>query len=130
MNKEALQKIQAILLDIKNELRVKVTDADFQFTNGERHYQKHMDDRELPSDMTLQQYLGKSKEVSLKSINGRNVRAYSYSGNKVAKTDGNWFVSYVGGKGGIIVTSFPLRGGASRFDSLMNRDYGTELKKE
>ena len=131
MSKDVKQ-IISLLLDIKYSIggQSMIKDAEFTFENGQYHYEKHKKDNELPKGMTYEDYIKKARDVSLKSINGTTVSAYKYEGNRIAKTDGQWFVSYVGGKGGKLVTAFPLRGGYNRFYRLMDDWYGTEIRKE
>lgn len=133
--KEKMKKVLATLLSAKYDLRDSkpkniMEDADFSFRNGKKHYERHMELGELPRNMSLEQYFQKARNVSYKSINGRTVKAYRYGGNRTAKTDGEWFTSYVGGKGGTLITAFPLRRGVSRFHELMRRDDGEEIRKE
>ena len=125
-----LQEILDELIGIKKLFKTKNEDADFTFTNGKKHYEERIMLKEIDKTMTYEEYVTKARNVSFKSINGNNVKAYKYSGNRIAKTDGSWFVSYTGGKGGTLITAFPLRRGMSRFYELMDRDYGIEIKKE
>lgn len=127
--------LQQELYEIKSILYLRVhkkevEDAEFAFNNGLSHYNKHMTAGELPKNMTFEQYVSKAKQISMKAINGSSVKAYKYQGNRTAKSDGQWFVSYIGGIGGKIITAFPLRGGFDRFYKLMKNWYGTELNKE
>lgn len=127
MNSDKVREIQQELYEIKNMLGSKnkaTEDAMFTYNAGLKHYQKRLDDNDIPSSMSFKEYLQKAKEVSLKPIDGKNVLAYKYRGGRVAKFDGSWFVSYVGGSGGTLVTAFPLRRGRSRFFELMRRDGG------
>ena len=105
-------------------LKVFTKDAEFGFMNGKKHHEERLKNKEIPETMSFEDYLRKAKEVSLKPINGSTVRAYRYRGNRIGKSDGSWFVSYVGGIGGTLVTAFPLRGGWGRFEKLMDRDWG------
>lgn len=111
-------------------LKVFTKDAEFGFMNGKKHYEKRISSKEIPATMSFEDYLRKAKQVSLKQINGTTVRAYKYKGNRIGKSDGEWFVSYVGGIGGTLVTAFPLRNGWSRFEYFMDKDWGEEIRKE
>lgn len=114
----------------KDITKVFSSDAEFGFRNGMKHYEDRIRYEEIPKTMTYQQYFSKSKEVSLKRIDGKNVRAYRYKGDRIGKSDGKWFVSYAGGIGGTIITSFPLRNGWERFEYLLKRDEGREIIKK
>ena len=129
-----LKKVISALLEVKYALhnKAQTADAEFGYQNGRKHYQEHMDLRELPATMTYEEYVRKAREVSLKPINGKSVRAFEYykDGYRTGKSDGQWFVSYVGGKGGTLVTAFPLRGGWGRYEYFLRRDKGVEINKE
>ena len=89
-------------------LKVFTKDAEFGFLNGKKHHEERLKNKEIPETMSFEDYLRKAKEVSLKPINGSTVRAYRYRRNRIGKSDGSWFVSYVGGIGGTLVTAAPL----------------------
>ena len=130
MNSKQIKELHQELYSIKQMINAKNTyDAMFSYKAGMRHYEKRLADNDIPKNMTFKEYLQKAKEVSLKKIDGRNVLAYKYAGGRVAKFDGSWFVSYVGGPGGTLVTAFPLRRGKGRFFELMKRDGGQLLSQ-
>ena len=67
----------------KDITKVFSPDAEFGFRNGMKHYEDRIRYGEIPKTMTYQQYFSKSKEVSLKRIDGKNVRAYRYKGDRI-----------------------------------------------
>ena len=133
-SKDILSKLHGVLTEIHGDLiknrPIRVKDAVFSKGNGINHYNRHLELGDIPKTMTLQQYLDKAKEVSLKVIDSKTVRAFRFQGNRTAKTDGKWYVSYEGGKGGMLITAFPLRGGYSRFDRLCDSRGGTMISRE
>lgn len=128
--KEKMRKVLSTLLSAKYELQSfsprYMIDADFSFRNGEYHYRKRLEDGDIPKTMTLKEYMTISKNVSLKQIGVGGVRAYKTQG-RIKKWDGMWFVVY---SGGTIVSSYPLRGGRSRFERLLDRENGVEISRE
>jgi hypothetical protein len=125
-DKEKLQQIADALYKIRSMLSSKANvteDATFSFDNAEIHYKKHMALGELPKSMTVREYMNKARDVSLKNIDGNNVRAYKADG-RIKKFDGSWFVVY---NGNAIATAYPLRGGTRRFEELMRKESGKEI---
>lgn len=110
---------------------VKVFDAKFHPNSLAKHYERHNDgsSTRLPSGMSMKEYDRKSEYLSLQKIDGKNVRAYKYRGNRIAKCNGRWFTSYADGKNsGNITTCFPAS--MSQFESWMKRDNGVEIFEE
>lgn len=133
MNTHNLKELKICLMDISNTLaemkqNTQTKDAKFDFINAEKHLKEHKKRNELPQDLTLQEYMQIAEQTSLKNIDGKTVRAFTYAGGRTGKTDGKWFVSYAGGKsGGTIITCFLLRGGYARFKNLMTESIGKEI---
>ena len=118
-------------MNIFDELR-QCFDAKFNKKDLEDHYINHTDGgnkTQLPKGMTKEEYARKGEQVSLKSIDpitkkNRKVRAYKRPDGKIIKFDGEWLVSYTGGKNGKLNTAFPAT--QSYFESNM-RDRGEEI---
>lgn len=112
---------------------IKVMDAVFHPNALEKHWEAHKygtssGSTQLPKQMTKTQYAKKAEHLSLQKIDGKRVRAYKYRGNRIAKCNGQWFVSYADGLNGNITTCFPAS--YSDFERWMKRDNGVEIFKE
>lgn len=108
-------------------------DATFHPKSLDKHWETHKygskgSANKLPKGMTKEQYASKAEALSLQKIDGKRVQAYKYQHNRVAKTNGQWFVAYADGLNGNIVTCFP----ASRSDwgRWKRRDNGVEIFEE
>ena len=102
-------------------------DAKYRYKNGLEHFKKRKRLNEIPKDMGLSKYLKISEQVSLKSINGKSVRAYKTKEGMIVKNDGNWTVVYSGGKNGTLISSYPQS--RSKFERKM-KEQGEEIFKE
>lgn len=112
---------------------IKVLDATFHPNALDKHweihrYGSHSSSTKLPKQMTKTQYAKKAERLSLQKIDGKRVRAYKFKGNRIAKTNGQWFTVYADGLNGNINTCFPAS--YSDWERWMKRDGGVEIFKE
>lgn len=113
---------------------IKCFDATFNKRRLDEHYKDHTDQNnsktKLPKGMTKEEYAKKGEQVSLKNIDpltkkSRKVRAAKRQTGEIAKTDGQWFVTYKGGKHGELLTAYPAN--ESYFDSDIKAKGATEI---
>jgi len=109
-------------------IRIFTKDANFLKKDLIKHYNKRRNDGDIPATMTQEEYDKLCTATSTMSVNGTTVKGYKY-GSRIAKWDtrSNFYVSFAGGT---LITGFPLRGGKSRFYTLMERDGGTEFTQQ
>lgn len=113
---------------------IKVFDAKFHPNSLDKHWEDHKygsksGKTQLPKQMTKTQYAKKAEHLSLQKIDGKKVRAFKYQGNRIAKTNGQWFTAYADGKdNGNINSCFPA--GYDYWLRAMKAKNGVEIFKE
>lgn len=101
-------------MNIFDELK-QCFDAKFTEERLEKHFSDHTNGgnkTQLPKSMKKEEYARKGEQVSLKTIDpvtkkNRKVRAAKRQSGEIAKTDGQWFVTYKGGRFGELLTAYP-----------------------